>query len=275
MPNMGTKLLLANVEDALPTFAAASFDACYCDPPYGIRFLGERWDYDVPSVDVWREVLRVLKPSAPLLAFGGRRTAHRLAVAIEDAGFFIDDQLAWFYGQGKPATKQKLKPGHEPLVLAYKPPVEGARLGIESCRTPEGRWPSTVALDEEAAAALDEQSGILRSHGGGTSKGMGLGSTSTGIRSIPKGDSGGASRFFYCAKVRGRDNPHPTRKPEGLATYHARLLRSETSRRILVPYAGSGSEMLGAIAAGWETVVGIENRPDYVEIARRRLPHAA
>ncbi len=66
--------------------------------------MGKKWDYDVPSVDVWREVIRVLKPGGHLLAFGGTRTYHRLVVAIEDAGFEIRDQVQWIYGQGFPKS---------------------------------------------------------------------------------------------------------------------------------------------------------------------------
>lgn len=81
-----------------------SFDALMSDPPYGFRFMGKAWDYDVPSVDVWREALRVLKPGAPLVSFGGSRTFHRIATAIEDAGFELRDCLMWLYGKGFPKS---------------------------------------------------------------------------------------------------------------------------------------------------------------------------
>ena len=66
--------------------------------------MGKRWDYDVPSVDVWTECLRVLKPGGHLLAFAGTRTQHRMAVRIEDAGFEIRDMIAWVYGSGFPKS---------------------------------------------------------------------------------------------------------------------------------------------------------------------------
>jgi hypothetical protein len=81
------------------------FDGLLCDPPYGFSFMGKAWDYDVPSVDVWREALRVLKPGAPLLAFGGARTFHRIATGIEDAGFELRDCLMWLYGKGFPKSQ--------------------------------------------------------------------------------------------------------------------------------------------------------------------------
>lgn len=84
--------------------ADASVDAIVTDPPYGLSFMGKRWDYDVPSVEIWAECLRVLKPGGHLLAFAGTRTQHRMAVRIEDAGFEIRDMIAWVYGSGFPKS---------------------------------------------------------------------------------------------------------------------------------------------------------------------------
>jgi DNA modification methylase len=81
-----------------------SVDSIVTDPPYGLSFMGKRWDYDVPSEEIWRECLRVLKPGGHLLAFAGTRTQHRMAVRIEDAGFEIRDMIAWVYGSGFPKS---------------------------------------------------------------------------------------------------------------------------------------------------------------------------
>lgn len=81
-----------------------SVDAIVTDPPYGLSFMGKRWDYDVPSVDIWKECLRVLKSGGYLLSFAGTRTQHRMAVNIEDAGFEIRDMIAWVYGSGFPKS---------------------------------------------------------------------------------------------------------------------------------------------------------------------------
>lgn len=81
-----------------------SVDACVCDPPYGLKFMGKHWDYDVPTVEQWREVFRVLKPGAHLLSFFGTRTYHRGVCAIEDAGFEIRDCIMWVYGSGFPKS---------------------------------------------------------------------------------------------------------------------------------------------------------------------------
>jgi len=81
-----------------------SVDAVVTDPPYGLSFMGKKWDYDVPGEAIWRECLRVLKPGGHLLAFAGTRTQHRMAVRIEDAGFEIRDMIAWVYGSGFPKS---------------------------------------------------------------------------------------------------------------------------------------------------------------------------
>lgn len=98
------RVLTGRVEDHLPTFEPESFDACFCDPPYGLKFMGRAWDYGVPGSEIWREVLRCLKPGAFLLAFGGTRTFHRLTCAIEDAGFEIRDCCMFLHGQGFPKS---------------------------------------------------------------------------------------------------------------------------------------------------------------------------
>ena len=89
---------LGDCLEVMRTMPDASVDAVVCDPPYGILFMGRKWDYDVPSVEIWAECLRVLKPGGHLLAFAGTRTQHRMAVRIEDAGFEIRDMIAWVYG---------------------------------------------------------------------------------------------------------------------------------------------------------------------------------
>ena len=83
---------------------AASVDAIVTDPPYGLKFMGKAWDHGVPGVEFWTQALRVAKPGAHLVAFGGTRTFHRLACAIEDAGWEIRDTLGWLYGSGFPKS---------------------------------------------------------------------------------------------------------------------------------------------------------------------------
>lgn len=98
------ELLHGDCLERLKDLPDGSVDACVTDPPYGLSFMGKAWDYDVPGAEVWREVLRVLKPGGHLLAFAGTRTQHRMAVQIEDAGFEIRDLIAWVYGSGFPKS---------------------------------------------------------------------------------------------------------------------------------------------------------------------------
>lgn len=128
---MSYQLIGGRCEHALKNLPDNSVDSIVTDPPYGIGFMSNKWDYSVPTVEQWAECLRVLKPGGHLLAFGGSRTYHRLVVNIEDAGFEIRDQIMWIYGSGFPKSKNldgehkgkgtALKPAHEPIVMARKP----------------------------------------------------------------------------------------------------------------------------------------------------------
>jgi hypothetical protein len=347
-------------------------DAVVTDPPYGLAFMGKKWDYELPSVETWREVWRVMKPGAHLLAFGGPRTYHRAVCRIEDAGFEIRDCVMWIYGSGFPKSHNlkdewegwgtALKPAFEPIVLARKP-LDGTvaenvkewgcgALNIAGCRidaqdgaalaknwdrakitdlrggnygngkpqgvtndyaAPSGRWPANVIFDEEAAAALDEQSGTLTSGGHNperTYTGLGFHGGAKGAAWSYRANSGGASRFFYTAKasrserdagldelplVEGgtmdgghvvsegrtapktgrvlRRNHHPTVKPLALMRYLCRLI-TPPNGLILDPFFGSGSTGVAAQREGFR-FIGIELSGEYSQIARLRNEHEA
>jgi site-specific DNA-methyltransferase (adenine-specific) len=138
--------------DVLRDYPADHFDSIVSDPPYGLTFMGKGWDRGVPGVEFWQEALRVAKPGAHLLAFGGTRTFHRLTVAIEDAGWEIRDCMMWLYGSGFPKSHNgpwggtALKPAWEPVIVARKP-LSGTvadnvlrygtgALNIDGCRVP-------------------------------------------------------------------------------------------------------------------------------------------
>ena len=93
-----------NCLEVLKTFPDNSIDSVVTDPPYGISFMNKHWDYDVPKVEVWKEIYRLLKPGAHVLCACGTRTQHRMAVNIEDAGFEIRDVITWHYGSGFPKS---------------------------------------------------------------------------------------------------------------------------------------------------------------------------
>jgi hypothetical protein len=506
----------------LRAMPAENFDACLCDPPYGISFMNALWDHGVPGAEVWREVLRVLKPGAFLAAFGGTRTWHRLAVAIEDAGFEVRDTLMYLHGMGFPKSGEviargidardaaeerrrrsltftawmrstgitsrqiaeatggsfmashyltdkeqpgvataemfdllrpllpavppeiedmvrertvesenlkrrkvvgrrkgkdavagdlyapgegvyfskefdvtaphtseaamwrgyspTLKPAWEPVILAMRPlswtfaenalqhgvaglNVDGCRIGTSKdvpasgtaagsvCygkrgpRTTDmdgfnpniGRWPANVILSHLPECVEIGTRKVRTSTHYPAQRGIGgLGAaghrgqadlpesrpgtetvaswrchpecpvalldaqadtTTTGVRVSPRGspaarntpftrgreapeytDSGGASRFFYTAKVDTTERAgtkHPTLKPVDLCAWLAKLLlppeRPGGERRLVIPFAGAGSEAMGALRAGWESVTGIENDPQWVADAERRI----
>lgn len=100
----GVTLYAGDCLDVLPSLVSGSISAVVTDPPYGLGFMGKAWDSVVPSVDVWRECFRLLKPGGHVLSFAGTRTQHKMATAIEAAGFEIRDMIAWLYGSGFPKS---------------------------------------------------------------------------------------------------------------------------------------------------------------------------
>lgn len=371
-------VIVGDCRDVMAGMAEASVDAIVTDPPYELGFMGKAWDRSGVAFDpaTWAAALRVLKPGGHLLAFGGSRTFHRIAVAIEDAGFDIRDTISWLYGSGFPKSHNldgdwqgwgtALKPAWEPVIVARKPLVgtvarnvvaygTGA-INVDACRIevaeadrirparhavslggsaggiygvggacetgghPSGRWPANVILDEEAGAMLDEQSGHLPggvsvrrngvAAGDGTVYHRGIGGRPVGSEDFTYGDSGGASRFFYCAKAsRGERNAglegmaereqastwgdlgavegnprkpstghvptilnhHPTVKPISLMRYLARLV-TQPGGVVLDPFTGSGTTGCAAVLDGFR-FVGVEQSAEYAEIARARIAH--
>jgi DNA modification methylase len=338
----------------------ASVDAIVTDPPYGLSFMGKEWDHGVPGEPFWLEALRVAKPGAHLVAFGGTRTSHRLVCAIEDAGWEIRDSIAWLFGSGFPKSLNlpggigtALKPAHEPIVLARKPLVGTVAANVaahgtgalnidatrihangESLARPfghggisaqqlnaiphgtitgegfTGRWPANVCLDEEAAAALDAQSGE-RPGATSNSRRNQTGSFAPGLHALHEGygDTGGASRFFYVAKASRREreagldgmplhragmvsntsgqhitrrdggepgpaaNHHPTVKPLALMRWLCRLV-TPPGGVVLDPFMGSGTTGCAAALEGFR-FIGCEREAEYVAIAERRIAYWA
>jgi DNA modification methylase len=316
--------------EAMRNMESNTIDCILTDPPYGLKFMGNKWDYQIPSIDVCKEALRVCKPGSMMLAFGGTRTYHRLTCGIEDAGWEVRDCLMFMYGTGFPKSHNKfglegygtaLKPAYEPILMCMKP-LDGTYaqnaekwglggINIDACRISTdddlsrmksggneyiyaggwkkinlpnpigGRWPANVLFDEEAAAALDFQSGVSKSPTGFSKRKASENNCMSGgntERTCSNGynDSGYASRFFYCAKAskreRGEDNNHPTVKPIKVLEYLLTLIKPPGDAVVLDPFMGSGSTLIAAKNLGIRAI-GIEISKEYCEIANTRLQH--
>lgn len=232
-----------------------SLDSCVTDPPYGIKFMARKWDYDVPSVDDWKAVYRVLKPGAYLLAFASPRTQHRMAANIEDAGFEIRDMIAWLYGSGMPKSVNVeklfkddpelaaeyagygtgLKPGFEPITLARKP-FKGtiaanirkhgtSAMNIDGCRVPKedgDRTAYSVDGDEGSPTASvygERERVAYNPHADGRWPATIIHDGSDEVKEV---FPDGSHRFFYCAKASQKDRnegcDNLTLKPPGEMT---------------------------------------------------------
>jgi len=346
------RVFLGDCREILRGLADNSVDSVVTDPPYELGFMGKKWDstgiaYDVT---VWEECLRVLKPGGHILAFGGSRTFHRMAVAIEDAGFEIRDSIAWISSKTFPKSLDVrkaidktgvdgsawegwgtgLKNVVEPIVMGRKPLVgtvaanvleygvgglnidasrvagnvpsvpqpktgggifsgKGGRNG-ELSSAPSGRWPANVILDEYSAGLLDEQSGVLTSGAkkpwtNSTVASQSVASLTQGLDGKPRDytadkSSGGASRFFYCAKASKRDrnegletpSAQPTVKPTTLMRYLIKLV-TPPGGTVLDPFTGSGSTGKAALLDGYK-FVGAELTEEYLPIIEGRLTWA-
>lgn len=161
----GITLYNADCIAAMRALPSDSVDSIVTDPPYGLSFMGRKWDVEVPPVEVWQECLRVLKPGGHLLSFAGTRTQHRMAVNIEDAGFEIRDMLCWVYGSGFPKSLDVSKAIDKAAGAEREVVGEGVRFGAGSMRNrsrvelgyrptelnPDGGTPDITAPATEAA----------------------------------------------------------------------------------------------------------------------------
>ena len=385
---MTWSLLHADCRTVMANMGDDTIDAVVCDPPYHLSsivkrfgsataapaqvgasrgFMGKEWDGGDIAFDptLWAEVLRVLKPGGYLIAFSGTRTYHRMACAIEDAGFEIRDMLEWLYGSGFPkgglddqGRGVALKPAHEPACMARKP-FRGSvaqcletwgtgALNIDAGRVPTvdgyadnrvtqggdhfsigstnktrgttfepaagGRFPANVAHDgsPEVLAAFPQapgQQGLAKNDGSPQGNRV-YGALKHGTQQPePRGDTGSAARFFYCAKASKRDrdegcdeleartvlarygeqgqgplpqqtprvaseqrNTHPTVKPTALMQWLIRLA-CPPGGLVFDPFTGSGSTGKAALLEG-RRFLGAEMTAEYIPIARARLQHA-
>lgn len=261
-------LRCGNSLEALKGFADNTFDSCVTDPPYGLSFMGKKWDYDVPSKEIWQEVLRVLKPGGILLAFAGTRTQHRMAVNIEDAGFEIRDMIAWISAYRMPKHVSCLKPALEPITVARKPAKKATPLNIDACRIEgrertdyglsqsvrtqgstygapsesadfdgtKGRWPANVIHDgsDEVLALFPDSAGSggsvpnVKITGYGEGIGNGTSEYFGGERKKVDCGSGSAARFFYSSRANKKDRNEGL--PEGVENTHSTVKPTDLMR---------------------------------------------
>ena len=311
-----------------------TFDAIVTDPPYELGFTrisGRKWDATgiAFNTELWSEALRVLKPGGNLLAFGAARTYHRLAVAVEDSGFELRDSiLAWVKASGFAKTQHigkllekrgestlaatwggtgtGLKPAHEPIIVARKPP-EGSivdnviahgvgGLNIDACRVPTTDDRSRTPGAAHVGDILNLQRGSAKSesHPGGR--------WPTNMLVVHRPDcvaegpcapdcaaaelntqSAGSARFFPSFHYQGRaaasERPivdgveHLSVKPLALVEWLVKLA-TLPGQLILDPFAGSGATLEAAMRVGVRSV-GIDDQAEHVRQIEQRIGHSA
>lgn len=307
---------------------AESVHAIVCDPPYALQFMGLTWDSPAkmlgmstganggfhnlppgthrPDIDkcdgelfgqwceAWAtEALRLLKPGGHLLAFGGTRMYHWLAVGIERAGFEIRDSIAWHYSSGMPKAKKVaghdgwktacLKPAFEPIVVARKPPCGTVRANMDEHGVGAFHIDACRVGNETMVVAPGMAGWNKYRHDGGYQDTDAVEPTVNEGRfpanvMLEEGVAEEMARYFFVAKPSpaerhaGLDrNPHSTVKPIALMRELVRLVAPPGSQ-ILDPFAGSGTTGIAAMLEGMK-FIGIELDPEYAEAARLRIDH--
>ncbi len=255
-------------------------------------FMGQEWDGgDIAfRKETWELALKLMKPGGHLLAFSASRNYHRMAVAIEDAGFEIRDQLMWLYGTGFPKSLNlgdgwgtALKPAHEPIVMARKL-IEGTNknnkekygtggINIDGCRI-EGDTNLKTRV-RKAGSEFGQNSGWNDHKNVDTIYDPSKGRFPANV--IHDGLKEDWARYFYCPKVskseRGEGNSHPTVKPIALMRYLCRLVTPKGGT-VLDPFMGSGSTGIACKEEGFE-FIGIEREKEYFQIAEKRISYSS
>jgi DNA modification methylase len=277
----------------LSTMDENSFHACITDPPYGMGM--DVWDHSVPTVDIWKEVYRVLRPGAFCLSFCSPELYHRMAVAVEDAGFVIKDQIMWMTTTKMP-KHNRLKPAHEPIVVAQKP-LDGTikgnheKWGCGMIDTDNTRIP----WDKKPPTGWVKGGAKRRVFGGTNNKACDIVTReeywvdpSTNERLIRETENANPAgrypsniigdvqpehqKYFYAPratrKEKGEYNDHPTVKPISLMSYIVRIYAPEGST-VIDPFCGSGTTGVASISEKRD-FVGIDMSAEYVTIANKR-----
>jgi len=265
--------------DILKTFDENSLDGCVTDPPYGMSM--EEWDGSVPTTETWQEVRRVLKPGAFCLSFCSPELYHRMASNVERAGFRIMDMINWIVTT-KMAKTNRLKPAHEPIVVAQKPftgtikqnsdewgtgmiTIDGARVPWEG-RPPTG-W-TRGGHQRRVFGKSDTQSDRAKD---GTVDANPDGRYPSDV--MGHFDQPDIQKYFYAPRVtrkeKGEYNDHPTVKPINLMRYLVRIY-TPAGGKVLDPFNGTGTTGIASIQEG-RSYVGIELSEHYRQISEQRI----
>lgn len=276
--NKTFSILLGDSKEVLSNYEDNTFHSCITDPPYGMNM--DHWDHSVPSVDIWVEVFRTLRPGAFCLAFCSPELYHRLACNVEDAGFKIKDQIMWMTTTKMP-KHNRLKPAHEPIVVAQKP-YQGTLqnnfekwgcglIDTENTRVPWDKKPPTGWVKDGAKRRTFGRDGKTT----GTQEEFGTVDANPAGR-YPSNIIGDVlpehQKYFYAPratrKEKGSDNDHPTVKPIDLMAYLIKVY-SPKETIVLDPFCGSGSTGVAALQEN-RKFVGIDLSSHYVDISTKR-----
>ena len=285
-------------------------DSVVTDPPYELGFMGKSWDSTGIAFqkETWELAYKLLKPGGHLLAFSASRNYHRMAVAIEDVGFEIRDQMMWLYGSGFPKSLNigkgvDKKQGNDREVLGtkitnvgmqgnnFKRGSKSGEVEVTKGNSEWEGWGTALKPAHEpivmARKPLSEKSiadNVLKHGTGGINiDGCRIsleGETPRGrfpANVMHDGLQEDWARYFYCPKTskseRGENNNHPTVKPQKLMKYLCRLVTPKDGT-VLDPFMGSGSTGMAAKDEGFD-FIGIEKEKEYFEIAERRIKAAS
>jgi site-specific DNA-methyltransferase (adenine-specific) len=278
--NVGSSIITGNCQEVLATYGENFFHSCITDPPYGMDIAGETWDHSVPTVEMWQAVYRTLRPGAFVLSFCSPELYHRMAVNVEDAGFTIKDQIMWMTTTKMP-KHNRLKPAHEPIVVAQKPYKGSLQnnfeewgcglIDVENTRVPWDKEPPKGWVACGAKRRTFGKEGNTKGSAAeyGTKDANPAGRYPSNIigEVLPE-----HQKYFYAPratrKEKGEENNHPTVKPVSLMEYLVKIY-SPIGGTVLDPFCGSGTTGVGCIKND-RSFVGIDLSEDYTTIARKR-----
>ena len=272
-----------------------------------VGFMGKEWDGgDIAfRKETWELFMKVLKPGGHLLAFSGSRTYHRMAVAIEDAGFSIRDQIMWLYGSGFPKSlnlgksvdkklgNERIKTGQTKIHGIKGMPQSEERTAIgagsfgqeveEEITVGTSEWEGwgtalkpahePIVLARKPLSENSIVANVLKHRTGGIHIDACRNKLRFPTNVMHNGLEEDWARYYYCPKTskteKGKDNSHPTVKPLKLMRYLCRLITPKGGT-VLDPFMGSGSTGIAAKDEGFE-FIGIEREKEYFEIAEKRI----